>query len=32
MGKKLVVVQNAEYGPGKSFPRMIDEWSQKSKK
>lgn len=25
-GKKLVVVENIEYGDGKSFPRMLDEW------
>ena len=24
--KPLVVVENADYGPGKSFPRMIEEW------
>ena len=26
LSKKLVVVKNVEYGPGKSFPRMVDEW------
>ena len=26
LSKKLVVVRNVDYGPGKSFPRMIDEW------
>jgi nucleoside 2-deoxyribosyltransferase len=25
--KKLFVVENEEYGEGKSFPRMLDEWS-----
>ncbi len=25
--KPLVVVENEEYGEGKSFPRMLDEWS-----
>lgn len=25
--KKLVVVENEVYGEGKSYPRMIDEWS-----
>ena len=25
-GKKLVVVENIEYGEGKSFARMINEW------
>lgn len=29
--KKLVVVENEVYGEGKSFPRMIDEWAEKSK-
>jgi len=28
MGKGLVVVANVPYGPGKSYPRMIDEWAQ----
>lgn len=27
LGKKLVVVDNVEYGEGKSFPRMLDEWA-----
>jgi hypothetical protein len=26
-GKKIVVVENVEYGPGKSYPRMLDEWA-----
>jgi nucleoside 2-deoxyribosyltransferase len=26
-GRKLVVVENVEYGPGKSYPRMLDEWA-----
>ena len=26
LDKKLVVVENVDYGEGKSFPRMIDEW------
>jgi len=25
--KKIVVVENVEYGPGKSYPRMLDEWA-----
>lgn len=29
--KKLVVVKNEEYGEGKSFPRMIDEWQEMTK-
>lgn len=27
LGKRLVVVENAEYGEGKSYPRMISEWA-----
>lgn len=27
LGRKLVVVENVDYGTGKSFPRMIDEWA-----
>ena len=27
-GRKIVVVENIEYGPGKSYPRMLDEWAQ----
>jgi len=27
LNKKLVVVENEIYGEGKSYPRMIDEWS-----
>lgn len=26
--KPLTVVKNVEYGPGKSYPRMIDEWEE----
>ena len=26
--KKIVIVKNVEYGPGKSYPRMLNEWSQ----
>lgn len=26
--KNLLVVENVEYGPGKSYPRMIDEWAE----
>lgn len=26
--KPLTVVRNVEYGPGKSYPRMIDEWQE----
>jgi nucleoside 2-deoxyribosyltransferase len=26
-GRKIVVVENVSYGPGKSFPRMLDEWA-----
>lgn len=29
LNKKIVVVENEEYGEGKSFARMIDEWSKK---
>lgn len=29
--KPIVVVQNEEYGNGKSYPRMIDEWALISK-
>ena len=28
MCKPLVVVENAPYGEGKSFPRMLDEWER----
>jgi len=28
LSKKLVVVRNVDYGPGKSFPRMVDEWQE----
>ena len=27
LGRKLVVVENVDYGPGKSYPRMLDEWA-----
>lgn len=27
LGKKIIVVENVEYGPGKSYPRMLDEWA-----
>jgi nucleoside 2-deoxyribosyltransferase len=27
-GRKIVVVENVEYGPGKSYPRMLDEWAE----
>jgi hypothetical protein len=26
--KKIIVVKNIEYGPGKSYPRMLDEWQK----
>ena len=26
-GRKIVVVENVEYGEGKSYPRMLDEWA-----
>jgi len=26
LNKPLIVVENEDYGPGKSFPRMLDEW------
>ena len=32
LGKPLVVVENEEYGEGKSFPRMLDEWSSRKVK
>jgi nucleoside 2-deoxyribosyltransferase len=28
LGKKIVVVENEPYEEGKSFQRMLDEWSQ----
>jgi len=28
LGKRVVIVENESYGEGKSFPRMLDEWSQ----
>lgn len=28
MGKKIIVVENVEYGSGKSYPRMLDEWAE----
>jgi nucleoside 2-deoxyribosyltransferase len=28
LGKRIVVVENEPYGEGKSYPRMLDEWSQ----
>jgi hypothetical protein len=28
LNKKMVVVHNVEYGEGKSFPRMLDEWQK----
>ena len=31
LNKKLVVVENEEYGEGKSFPRMLDEWQELTK-
>jgi len=32
MGKKIIVVENVEYGEGKSYPRMLDEWAEIYKK
>lgn len=29
--KKIIVIENVPYGEGKSYPRMIDEWQNKSK-
>lgn len=26
-GRKIVIVENVPYGPGKSYPRMLDEWA-----
>ena len=26
LNKKIVVVKSVKYGPGKSYPRMLDEW------
>ena len=26
-GRKIIVAENIEYGEGKSYPRMLDEWS-----
>lgn len=31
MGKRIVVVESEKYGPGKSYPRMLDEWAEKLK-
>jgi nucleoside 2-deoxyribosyltransferase len=28
-GKRIVVVKNEPYGEGKSFSRMLDEWSER---
>jgi len=28
LGKKIVVVENEEYGEGKSFARMLNEWEE----
>jgi nucleoside 2-deoxyribosyltransferase len=28
LGKKIVIAKNVEFGPGKSYPRMLDEWSK----
>lgn len=29
LGKRIVIVENETYGPGKSYPRMLQEWSDK---
>lgn len=29
LDKKIFVVENEEYGEGKSYPRMLDEWQYK---
>jgi nucleoside 2-deoxyribosyltransferase len=26
LGKKIIVVENEEYGGGKSFPKMLSDW------
>jgi len=31
LNKKIVVVENVEYGPGKSYPRMLDEWQNEDR-
>lgn len=31
LNKKIVVVKNIEYGPGKCYPRMLSEWEQEIK-
>ena len=31
LGKKIVVVKSIEYGPGKSYARMLAEWENASK-
>lgn len=31
LGKKIVVVKSIEYGPGKSYARMLHEWETASK-
>ena len=30
LSKKIVVCEIPEYGPGKSFPRMLNEWENKN--
>ena len=30
LDKKLVVVSNVEFGPGKSYPRMAEEWADET--
>jgi len=31
LSKKIVIVENEEFGPGKSFPRMLTEWENLNK-
>ena len=31
LNKPIVVVENVEYGPGKSYPRMLDEWKNENR-
>lgn len=30
LGKDIVIVENEEYGEGKSYPRMLHEWEEES--
>jgi nucleoside 2-deoxyribosyltransferase len=32
LNKHLLVIENVEYGEGKSYPRMIEEWQSESRR